>query len=143
MTNDPTTTFTDTTVVASRTYVYHVTADNGGKTNYDVATTMSFTSATAGQVITATPMNSMLDAVNKVREAAGWAPVTWSNILAANDPLPAAGQPITARQLMACRARMNEALQALGVSVVDYTDSDLAYLTIRASYINEVEARAQ
>src|SRR4029079_15698669 len=33
-TNDPTTTFTDTTVVASRTYVYHVTADNGGKTNY-------------------------------------------------------------------------------------------------------------
>jgi len=34
-------------------------------------------------------------------------------------------------------------LQALGVSVGDYTDPDLFHLTIRASYINEVEARAR
>lgn len=142
-TNAPTVLFVDGNVAASRTYVYRVTADNGGKTNYDLATTMSFTQANAGGPISATPMNSMLDAVNKVREAAGWTAVTWSTILAGNDPLPVPGQLVTARQLIACRARMNEALQALGVSVGDYTDPDLFHLTIRASYINEVEARAR
>ena len=142
-TNATTFHFIDTNVVTSRTYVYRVTTDNGGKTNSDVATTLQFTQAVAGQVITAAPMNSMLDAVNKVREAAGWTSVTWSNILAATDPLPAPGAYITARQLMACRARMNEALQALGVVVGQYTDPDLYHLTIKASYINEVEAQAQ
>ena len=142
-TNAPTVLFIDGNVVASRTYIYRVIANNGGKTNYDVATTMSFTQANAGDPITPTPMNSMLDAVNKVREAAGWTAVTWSTILAGNDPLPLPGQVVTARQLIACRARMNEALQALGVSAGDYTDPDLFHLTIKASYINEVEVRAR
>jgi hypothetical protein len=137
------TTYPDTTVAALRTYVYRVTASNGGRTDYDVATTMTFVQAVPRQLVTATPMNSMLDAVNKVRAAAGWPAVTWSNILAANDPVPEPGQLITARQVMACRARMNEALQALGVRVGDYTDPDLVRLSIKADYINEVERRAQ
>jgi len=136
--------FIDTNNVASsRTYVYRVTSDNGGQTDYDVATTSALTAAVAGQVITATPMNSMLDAVNSVRAAAGWPGVSWSSILAANDPLPQPGQLITARQLIACRERIDEALQALGVGVRPYTDGDVVHLSIRALYINEVEQRAQ
>lgn len=137
------TSFTDTAVVASYTYAYQVTSNNGAKSDIDVATTVSFTQAVAGQRITAAPLNSMLDAVNRVRGAVGWPAVTWSNILAENEPLPAPGALITARQIIACRARMNEALQALGVVVHDYTDPDLFHLKIRPLYINEVEMRAQ
>jgi hypothetical protein len=137
------TTFTDAQVAAAQTYVYRVTSNNGGKTDYDVATTAAFVEAASRQTITPAPMNSMLDAVNKVRAAAGWPAVTWANILAANDPVPAPGAAITARQLVACRVRMDEALQALGVAVRNYTDSDVLSLTIKALYINEVEQRAQ
>jgi YD repeat-containing protein len=135
--------FVDTTATAGRTYVYRVTSDNGGHTDYDVATLAAFTAAAPLTTITPTPLNSMLAAVNSVRAAAGWPAVTWSNVLSASDPLPQPGQYITARQIMACRARMNEALQALGVVVRPYTDPDLGNLSIKALYINEIEQRAQ
>jgi hypothetical protein len=141
-TNYASNSFTDAGVVAARTYVYRVTSNNQGRTNYDVATTMTFTAAVAGQVVTPVAFDSMLAAVNKVREAAGWPAVTWSNILAANDPLPAPGQLITARQIMSCRARMNEALQALGIAVANYSNPDLVNLPIRAVNVNEVQQRA-
>ena len=136
--------FTDSSVASSTTYVYRVTSpNNGGRTDYDVATTMSFTAAVAGTKITMAATGSMLDAVNKVRAAAGWPAVTWTNILSANDPFPFAGGIISSRHILACRVRMNEALQALGVAVRPYTDPDPRNLTIKASYINEVEQRAQ
>jgi hypothetical protein len=135
--------FNDGTVAASRTYAYHVTSNNGGSTDYDVATTMSFTPAVSGQMITATPVNDMLNAVNKVRGAAGWPALAWSNVLAATDPLPAPGSLVLARHVMSCRARMNEALQALGVRILPYANADLAGDTILAADINEVQQRAQ
>jgi hypothetical protein len=135
--------FNDTTVAASRTYAYHVTSNNGGSTDYDVATTMTFTQAVSGQVITAAPANDMLNAVNKVRGAAGWPALTWSNILAAGDPLPAPGSVILARHIMSCRARMNEALQTLGVRIPPYANADLVGDVVYAADINEVQQRTQ
>jgi len=96
-----------------------------------------------GEPLTTVAFQDMLAAVNKVREAAGWPALAWSNLLAANDPLPAPGQLITARQIQSCRARMNEALQALGVSVGEYTDPDLYHLAVKALNVNEVQQRAQ
>ena len=99
--------------------------------------------AVPGQLVGVTPFNEMLRAANLVRAAAGWPALGWSNILSSSDPLPAPGSTITARQVMACRARINEALQALGVVVGGYTNSDLLHLPITAASINEVQQRAQ
>jgi hypothetical protein len=120
-----------------------VTADNGGHTNYDVATSTTFTAAVNGQLVTVAPFNDMLRAANLVRAAAGWPALDWSNILSSSDPLPSPGNAITARQVMACRARINEALQALGVVVSDYTNPDLLNVPITAASVNEVQQRAQ
>ena len=113
-----------------------MTSNNGGSTDYDVATTMSFQAAVAGQLVSTAAFNDMLTAVNKVRGAAGWPALSWSNVLAENDPLPSPGAFITARQIVACRARMNEALQTLGVRVRDYSDPDLMNVTIKATNVN-------
>jgi hypothetical protein len=140
--------YTDTTVAAGRTYAYRVYAVAGNNdsnySNTDVATTMTFTEPQeGGYVDDVAPIASMLDAVNKVRAAAGWPAVTWSNILAASDPVPSPGQLITARQVTACRVRMNEALLALGSAVVPYTDPQLDLVDIKALYIREVQQRAR
>jgi YD repeat-containing protein len=135
-------TYSDSGLTSSRTYVYRVLSDNGGSTDFAVATTMQLTAAAANQFITPAPFNDMLTAVNKVREAVGWPAVTWSNVLAPNDPLPAPDQYILAKHVMSCRARMNEALQALGVRVQEYSVPDLFNQPISATSINEVQQRA-
>jgi YD repeat-containing protein len=139
--------FIDTTVAPSRTYAYRVYAQGNGNTspfsNSDVATTRSFSAPVSGQIVTTTPSTDMLDAVNSVRAALGWPALTWANILAASDPVPASGSSVTARQILSCRARMNEALQALGAPVQGYTDGDVTLQAIKALHIREVQERAQ
>jgi hypothetical protein len=134
--------YTDANVAAGRTYAYRVTL-GGSFTNADVATTAQFASAAARQPITANGADEMLRAVNKVREAAGWPAVTWTAILSPSDPVVAVANQVTARQLLSCRARMNEARQALGVSAVAFTDSDPALVPIKALHFNEVLQGAQ
>lgn len=85
----------------------------------------------------------MLATVNRVRAAAGWPAVGWSNILAATDPLPSPYQKIMANHIISCRSRMNEALASLGVKLSPYTDPDLTGAYIRAVHVNEVQERAQ
>jgi hypothetical protein len=133
----------DTSIATGVTYAYRVTSDNDGRTDYDVATTATFALAVSNEPVTATVFNDMLRATNLVRAAAGWPPLQWSNILSASDPLPAPDNVITSRQVLSCRARMNEALQALGVTVHDYTYPDLMNAPISAISINEVTQRAQ
>jgi YD repeat-containing protein len=142
------TTFTDTTVVAAKTYAYRVYAignssAQSGFSNSDVATTSVITPPLAGNTITATSVNGMLAVVNGVRATAGWPAVTWSNILASTDPVPNPGAGILGRHITSCRARMNEALQALGVPVQDYTDADLRNVAMKALHVAEIEQRAQ
>jgi hypothetical protein len=137
-----TTTYVDTTVAGSRTYAYRVKLGTS-YSNADVASTMTFAQAVAGQQIDTIGPNDMLLAVNKVRAAAGWPAVTWQTILSPSDPVVASGSTITARQILSCRARMNEARQALGAPAVGYTDQTLEYQSIKAAYINEVQQGAQ
>lgn len=143
----PTHSFVDNAVVSNRTYAYRVYAVRSGEksdySNSDVATTRSFMQAVTGQAISAVPTNDMLAAVNSVRAAAGWPPVTWSNILAASDPIPATEVLVLDRHISAARWRMNEALSALGVPIREYTGKSLVGATIRAVDVNEVQQQAQ
>lgn len=139
--------YVDNTVTASKTYAYRVSASGGGQqsgySNSDVATTRTFIQAVVNTTITSAVSNQMLEAVNSVRAAAGWPPVTWSNILAATDPVPIPGNFVVARHVTSTRSRMNEALQALSVPVAAYPDPDLSATSIQAIHINSLTARAQ
>jgi YD repeat-containing protein len=147
--------FIDTSVSSNRTYAYRVTAariDSVGDittasapSNVDVATTMEFTDIGSGSVTTsaANHLEEILDAVNYARAAASWAQVTWTNILAPSDPLPSPGVAIRAKHILALRARMNEALQALGVPVTGYTDAELVGTALKATHIKELQAKAK
>lgn len=130
-----------------RTYAYRVYAvGNDTESDYsnsDVATTRTFTEAVPNTPITPGPAEAMLAAVNSVRAAAGWSPLTWNSILAPNDPLATPNSLVIARHVMSCRARMNEALQALGSRTVLYSNPDLRGAVIAAADINDVLAQAK
>jgi len=141
--------FSDNTVVSGKTYAYRVRATDSGETvfspysNSDVATTITFPQVTTGSAVTAASVEPMLTAVNSVRAALGWPAVTWTNILSSSDRSPTPFAAVRASHVLTCRARMNEALQALGVPVSIYTDPDLVGGVMRAIHINELTARTQ
>jgi YD repeat-containing protein len=135
--------FADTQVVGSRTYVYRVAARDGSNklSNFslsDVATTMGFAPVIAGAPVTSATADEMLLAVNKVREAVGWPALTWATLLLPGDPVATAGNTVTSRQILACRARINEALLALGASTPNYLDADLLQVAIKASHVQQI-----
>ena len=107
-----------------------------------MATTTTFPAVSAGVIVTASAFNTMLTAVNSVRAAVGWPAVTWSNILSAKDPLPTPGGVVMSTHITSARARMNEALQALGVTVSGFTDAELRGQAIKDTHINEIMGRA-
>jgi len=145
------TTYTDSGLASNRTYAYRVWAaadasDNSKSafSNVDVATTMTFTSITGGVTIVAVQhMTELLNAVNSVRAAAGWTAVSWSDIVGPDHPLPSPNLVVLSAHILAVRARINEALQALGAPISGYTDPDPTLKTIRAIHITEVQQRAQ
>jgi hypothetical protein len=135
------TSYVDTAIVSGKTYAYRISIGDG-YSNTDVATTKVFTNPVEQQYVSAAPVADMLDAVNKVRAAMGWPIVTWSNILTSADPLPDPGAFVVERHITSCRSRINEALQALGVGVTDYSDPDLTGAAVKALHIREVQQRA-
>jgi hypothetical protein len=56
-------------------------------------------------------------------------------------PLPQPGAVIRAAHITSCRARMNEALQALNVAVDAYTDSDVTGKPMKVQHLQEVQGR--
>lgn len=128
------------TVPSGLVYAYRVRLGKN-YSNSDIVTNLTFTGASSGTAITPVPLNSTLDAVNAARAAAGWPAVTWQNILAATDPLPSPGALISARHVIACRARMTEVLQALGVPIASFTDADLTGVASQAVHVNEIQQR--
>jgi hypothetical protein len=144
------TAYTDTAVSASRTYAYRValaTGNYGGIvgnfSNSDVATTGTFVEAVQNQTVTAALAGEMLSAVNSVRAALGWPAVSWGNILAPSDPLPDPGTIVLSRHVASCRARMDEALHALGVPVQTYVDPELKGVPMKARHINDIQQRSR
>lgn len=132
--------FIDNTVTTNKTYAYRVVL-NESQTNTDVATTTTFVAA--GGDVSDVAFAEMLRAVNMVRDAAAWPALTWANILAPNDPLPVPGAVILKQHITAARARMDEALHALGVRTSPYADAVLDGLFVQAKHINDVQERAK
>lgn len=140
--------YVDTDIVAGRVYAYRARVMDGWSpqsnySNTDVAATTSFPVIVAGDVATSGGASNMLAAVNLVRQAAGWPAMTWATILSPTEPVVAVGNSITARQLLACRARMDEALLALGAKGVVYTDPEVAWGGMKAVHINELQGAIQ
>jgi hypothetical protein len=139
--------FVDPGLPLNTTYAYRVFAGSDPArafySNVDMATTMTFTLAQSGAVVSFADFDRLLLIVNAVRTAAGWPAVTWQNIIAPTTPLPAPNVVILSQHLTSLRARMNEALQALGAPISGYTDADPQQRTIKALHINELQLRAQ
>ena len=131
-------------VAADRTYAYRLrtTAAPYQYSNADVATTTVFPAVAPGGSFSADAFASVLSAVNSVRAAVGWPAVTWENILSSKDPLPVPGELIMSTHITSARARMNEALQALGVTVQPYTPGEVKGAPISASHLNDIIGRA-
>ena len=142
------TTFNDPDVTAGQCYAYRVRSNGSSNrqsaySNVDLATRMTFTPVVAGQTITVAHYAELLQAVNAVRAAVGWAAVTWDDILAPGRPVPAPGTAISAYHIIAPRARMNEAMQALGIATPGYTDLDPTFVVIKAAHVAELQMRAK
>jgi hypothetical protein len=133
---------------ANTTYIYRIIAvgPSNGRSDAsvaDLATTMSFTPVQSGGKIRAAHLTELLAALNAVRAAAGWSAVTWTSIVPPNGTVPLLSQGVTAQQILSLRARMNEAIQAVGVPISGYTNSDPRRGLIRATHITELQGRAQ
>lgn len=143
--------YTDNGVTAATTYAYRVWASPDATdsskspySNVDLATIMNFTSVVAGTTpVSKDIMEEIRSALNAVRYAAGWSAVTWENMLGPGQTLPDPQNEITAAQVLAVRARMNEAVQALGVAIGGYTDPNPSLAIIKAAHITEIQGRAQ
>jgi YD repeat-containing protein len=142
----PTTQIVDSGLSSGRTYAYQVVAILNGESppsNADLATTMTFTSVQSEMPVRAATFDELLIALNAMRTAAGWATVGWSNILAPSDPLVELDEPITSKHILALRARMNEAAQALGVSTGGYTDPDLSVVAVSKQHVIDLQNKAK
>jgi YD repeat-containing protein len=144
------TSFIDGNRAANTTYVYRVRAvdASGGSasaySNADLATTIAFSTVVANQsLLQPQPLDQLLLAVNAVRAAQGSAAVTWLDILPSTDGPPAAGGTIRASHITSLRAKMNDALQALGLPAPPYTVPDAALSLFVAGNILELQQRAQ
>jgi hypothetical protein len=145
------TSFSDTGLVAGRTYVYRVVAvDMGGgsastPSNRDLATTMTFSNVVSGTVIDDAHFHELLTALNALQAAAGLPVLSWTTILPPGAAGPAAGVSVRAAELTALRTRMSTSLQALGVGSVPYVDDPIqvGQTPIRAAHITALQQRAQ
>ena len=128
-------------MTAGFTYAYRLRSADYAFSNADVATTLPIAQVSPTAKVTAATFSDLLTAVNSVRQTLGWPAVSWANILSAKDPLPAIGVKVLAVHIAAARARMNEALQALGVPVAPYATGQLQGVVIRAVHLNEITDR--
>jgi YD repeat-containing protein len=141
------TSWTNSGLVYGTAYVYRARAvDSGGGvgaySNNDVATAMSFTPITAYSTgVAGAHLTELLNAVNAVRAANGWAAVSWSQILSPSTAAPATGAYIWAEHITALRTTLDQALTALGIATQSYTDPTPSF--IRAVHINDIRNRLQ
>jgi hypothetical protein len=143
----------DSNLSLNTTYVYRVwavDAFNDSASAYtpnDLASTLTYLNIQSNAGIFFNDFDHVLSVVNTVRGASGQGPLTWSQALIdagyPNTPLPAQNAPILARHLLALRAAMNAALQAVGVAQPSYTDNLSTPTPVRALHLRELQQRAQ
>jgi len=118
--------FSDTNVVAGKTYLYRVRAADAGVqtspfSNIDAATTVFFTDdpiVANSTAIKAIHVSELRTAVNAMREAASLAPL-------AADATVATGAPVRAHHISDLRTGLTEARSAAGLTTVTFTDGTL------------------
>jgi YD repeat-containing protein len=138
--------FTHMNVAANQVYIYYVTAHDDESS--EIARSGDLTSTLAFSVIEPRKTGvanahaeQLLTALNAVRALAGWAPVTWENIVPPSTPTPFVGATVSARHITAIRARLNEAVQSMRLPFSGYTDPDLNGVPIKALHVTELQGR--
>lgn len=138
------TSYNDTTVSATTTYLYQISAEDGssnvqGWTNWDIATTIVFTDDTitvGSTVIKAAHITELRTAVNAVRAAAGLGAASWTNSVAS-------GAWIDADDVLELRTSLGPAINALYLVPPNYIDSVLTGATIKKSHIEQLRQRVK
>ena len=132
--------FSDMSVAASTTYVYHVRAvDSGGGlsefSNLDAATTVALADdplVAQSTLIRDLHIAQLRTAVNAFRATAGLPPL-------AADPTLGAGQLVRAQHVTALRTGLDQARSALLLPALNYTDPGLgAGTVVKALHVQEL-----
>jgi hypothetical protein len=143
--NTASTSFSDTGLSSTTTYIYRVRAvDAAGNysdfSNIDIATTIVFTDEplVATMIVKAVHITELRSAVNAVRAAAGLSTVTWTDSSLTN-------VEIKAVHLNELRSHLDAARSVLGLSTGSYTDSTVTAGTtlVKAVHVNEVRDRVK
>lgn len=142
------TTFTDFAVTNQKAYVYRVRAINNSGTdtivsnpsNMAVGTAISFEfSQLVGQTIKARHIHDLRTAVNAFRKVANLPEITFL-------PQNVTGQTIRAIDVLDLRSRLGEALTALNISTLPYSDPTLSTgangTVVMAVHIEQLQARS-
>lgn len=142
------TTFTDFGVTSQKAYVYRVRAIatsqlntiGSDPSNMAVGTAISFEfSQLLGQTIKARHLHDVRMAVNAVRRVANLPDVTFL-------PENLTGFTVSASHVLELRSRLNEALTALSIPVLPYTDPTLSTGTngtlVKAVHIEQLQTRS-
>ncbi len=134
-------TFSDTSVVPGKTYLYHVRAVDGGGgmspfSSLDPATTILFTDDPLVAQTTSIKLvhiTQLRDAVNAFRASASIAPL-------AADPTLALGAAVRASHITDLRTALNQARTAIGLNALTFTDATLTPGTtlIKAIHLQEL-----
>jgi chitodextrinase len=145
LSNTASTSFSDSGLSSTTTYIYRVRAvDAGGNysdfSNIDIATTIVFTDdpLAAGTIIKAVHITEVRSAVNAVRAAAGLSAVTWTDSSLTN-------VEIKAVHINELRSSLDAARTVLGLSTGSYTDSSLTAGTtlVKAVHVSELRDRVK
>ena len=136
------TNFSDSTVIADRTYVYKVRAiDASARLSSfsapDAATTIFFTNdplVATSTAIQAVHVTELLQAVNAMRTTAGVGAMSFT------DPLPTAGLPVKALYIQQLRTALSQARTNLGLNAITFTNPTLTTGTtlVRAAHLQEI-----
>lgn len=135
--------YSDSTVVAGKTYLYRVRAVDGagGMSAFsavDPATTVLFTDdplVAQTTILKTVHVTQLRDAVNAFRASAALAPL-------AADPTVATGAPVLATHVSTLRTALNQARTAVGLSALTFTDATLTPGTtlIKAIHLQELRS---
>ena len=146
LSNTASTSFTDSGLSSTTTYIYRVRAvDAAGNysdfSNIDIATTIVFTDdpLVAGvTVIQAQHIVELRQAVNAVRAAAGLSAATWTDS-------SLTGVEVKAVHISELRSNLDGARSVLGLSTGSYTDATLTPGTtiVKAVHVTELRDRVK
>jgi hypothetical protein len=133
--NPATTSFSDLSVVAGKTYLYRVRAGTTSPfSNTDAATTIVFTDdplVAQSTIIKALHLTQLRTAVNAMRASASLGPL-------AADSTIGVGQVVRAQHITALRTALDQARAAIGLPALAYTDATPTI--VKAAHVQELRS---